>query len=153
MTRRLRAHGIFVLAGSLAVLAPLGARADEKPDPVLAEMGQEYFQAYCASCHGLSAQGDGPVADSLKTRPANLTQIAARRGGTFPGGEIARFIDGRFEVPAHGTREMPIWGATLGANIPESEIAEEVVRGKIASLVEYLKTIQVQGEPANTGSQ
>jgi mono/diheme cytochrome c family protein len=111
-------------------------------DPVLAEMGAEAFPRYCASCHGLRGEGDGPAAEALRTRPADLTRIAARRGGSFPDGEIARFIDGRFALAAHGSREMPIWGERFGETIPETSVAEEITRGRIAVLVEYLKSIQ-----------
>ena len=55
---------------------------------------------------------------------------------------MARFIDGRFALPAHGNREMPIWGQTFGEAIPESSLAEEVTRGQIAVLVSTLKSIQ-----------
>lgn len=129
------ATAIWLAAGAAPVVA-----ADA--DPMLAEMGAEQFQRYCASCHGVAATGDGPVAASLKTQPADLTRIAVRRGGSFPDGEIARKVDGRFALQAHGTREMPIWGKALGDDIPDSGIAEEVARGKILMLVEYLKSIQ-----------
>ena len=79
---------------------------------------------------------------ALLKRPANLTAIAARRGGAFPTGEIARFIDGRFDLPAHGSREMPVWGQRFAADVPEAGIGESIARGNIASLVEYLKSIQ-----------
>jgi len=120
-----------------------GALAAEPAyDPVLAEMGAEAYPRYCGSCHGLRGEGDGPSAGALRTRPADLTRIAARRGGSFPAGEIARFIDGRFELAAHGSREMPVWGERFGEGIPESSVAEEITRGKVAVLVEYLKSIQ-----------
>jgi mono/diheme cytochrome c family protein len=123
---------------------PAAASASAVPgDPVLAELGAESFQRYCASCHGATAHGDGPAAGALKRPPADLTRIAARRGGAFPEGEIARFIDGRYGVDAHGSREMPVWGERLGERIPEPGVSEEVVRGQIAVLIEYLKGIQV----------
>ncbi len=53
-------------------------------------------------------------------------------------------IDGRFDLPAHGSREMPIWGARLAEEIPVFATGEEVARGRIASLVEYLKSLQVR---------
>jgi mono/diheme cytochrome c family protein len=118
------------------------AHAENAYDPVLAELGAESFPRYCGSCHGLHGQGDGPAAGALLRRPADLTRIAARRGGNFPAGEIARFIDGRFTVEAHGSREMPVWGERFGEAIPDSGVSEEVTRGKIAVLVEYLKSIQ-----------
>jgi hypothetical protein len=104
----------------------------------------ETFQRHCASCHGLSATGDGPAAGALRLPlpPADLTRIAERRGGAFPTAEVARFIDGRFFPTAHGSREMPIWGERFGAWIPESSLSEEITRGRIVTLVEYLKSIQ-----------
>ena len=129
----------------LIAIAALCAPAAAEPrgaDSVLAEIGAPIFQRYCASCHGVGGRGDGPSAVALRTPPADLTAIAKRRGGTFPAGEIARFIDGRFELPAHGSREMPIWGERFGADVPESDLAESIARGNVASLVEYLKSIQ-----------
>ena len=110
--------------------------------PMLVEQGAAEFQRYCSSCHGIAATGDGPAATALRTQPADLTRIAARRGGTFPEAEIAQYIDGRFALPAHGSREMPIWGHDLGAPIAPSEFREEVVRGRILNLIEYLRSIQ-----------
>jgi mono/diheme cytochrome c family protein len=114
------------------------------PDPLLVEVGAELFVTYCASCHGVDARGDGPAASALSTPPADLTRIAARSGGVFPESAIAKKIDGRFNVPAHGSREMPIWGARLGDEIPGFATGDEVARGRVASLVEYLKSLQVE---------
>jgi mono/diheme cytochrome c family protein len=123
------------------------AQQSAAADPVLAELGERVFRTYCASCHGLDASGNGPAAHALQVPPADLRRIAARRGGSFPDGEIAMKIDGRFEIVAHGSREMPVWGATFGADIPQSETAESIARGKIAVVVEYLKSIQDLREP------
>ena len=140
--RRLVLRRATLACVALFLLAAGPAAAEEKFDRVLAEMGAEYYAQYCASCHGRDGAGRGPAAGALKKRPADLTRIAQRRGGTFPEGEIARYIDGRFEVTAHGSREMPIWGRRLGERIPEAGISEEIVRGRILVLVEYLKSIQ-----------
>jgi mono/diheme cytochrome c family protein len=133
--------GLVALAASCSSAAPPAAPASS-PDPVLAELGGEVFLRRCASCHGVDGRGDGPASAALRVPPADLTQIAARRGGSFPKGEIARFVDGRFAVTAHGTREMPVWGERLGEQIPEADVSEEVVRGQIGVVVEYLQTIQ-----------
>jgi mono/diheme cytochrome c family protein len=114
------------------------------PDPLLVEVGAELFATYCASCHGVDARGDGPAASALSTPRSDLTRIAARSGGVFPESAIAKKIDGRFNVPAHGSREMPIWGARLGDEIPGFATGDEVARGRVASLVEYLKSLQVE---------
>ena len=120
------------------------AAAAEEPayDPVLAELGAPLFERHCAACHGSEASGDGPVRAALLKQPADLTAIAARRGGQFPAGEIARFIDGRFDLPAHGSREMPVWGQRFGADVPDPGVGESIARGNIASLLQYLKSIQ-----------
>jgi mono/diheme cytochrome c family protein len=111
-------------------------------DFALAGIGAEVYLRRCAACHGVDARGHGPALSALKVPPPDLTQIAHRRDGEFPIGEMARFIDGRFDLPAHGSREMPIWGERLGEAIPEASLGDEIVRGKIATLIEYLKSIQ-----------
>jgi tetratricopeptide (TPR) repeat protein len=126
------------------------ARADAPYDAVLAELGAPHFATYCASCHGSLGRGDGPAARALQTPPADLRRIALRRGGVFPDAEIARKIDGRFEIEAHGSREMPVWGRAFGADVPETDTAESISRGMISVLVEYLKSIQdPAGSPAH----
>jgi mono/diheme cytochrome c family protein len=134
-----------------ALAAALGAgaapAAAEEParrsGDMLATQGRDLFVQHCAACHGSSGRGDGPAASALVTPPADLTGIAARRGGSFPAGDIAAWIDGRFELPVHGTREMPIWGQRLGEPIAQGAGGDEVARGRIDLLVEYLQTIQL----------
>jgi mono/diheme cytochrome c family protein len=110
--------------------------------PLLAELGAGLYREHCAACHGPLGRGDGPAASSLRVPPADLTLIAVRRGGAFPDADVAAFIDGRFELGAHGTREMPIWGRRLAEPIAAGTEGDEVARGRIQILVEYLKTIQ-----------
>jgi mono/diheme cytochrome c family protein len=116
----------------------------QAPEPLLVEVGAELFVTHCASCHGVDARGDGPAASALRIPPADLTRIAARSDGVFPESSTARLIDGRFDLPAHGSREMPIWGTRLANQIPGLAMGDEVARGQIASLVEYLKSQQVE---------
>jgi len=147
-TRRAGIDRVWICA-SIAMLVALagvraGAGAGGSADPMLAEMGAPYFERYCASCHGMSGRGEGPVAEILNPKPADLTRIAERRGGAFPDGEIAKYIDGRFDVAAHGSRQMPVWGERLAEGVPEAGIGESMARGKIVVLVEYLKSIQVE---------
>lgn len=115
---------------------------DAKAASILAELGRDTFQQYCMSCHGVKGEGDGPVAKVLRTAPADLTIIAKRRAGVFPEEEIVKFIDGRTDVAAHGTRDMPIWGRRFGQPIAEDTTGDEVVRGQLLLLLEYLKSIQ-----------
>jgi mono/diheme cytochrome c family protein len=43
--------------------------------------GKEMFTSYCAVCHGPSGKGDGPAANALTKKPADLTQLTAKNGG------------------------------------------------------------------------
>ena len=138
----MRALANLLLLAALGAGAPAAAEPAAADQPLLAELGAELFREHCAACHGALGDGAGPAASSLKVAPSDLTAIALRRGGEFPDAEIAAFIDGRFEVSAHGTREMPIWGRRLAQPIAAGTEGDEVARGRIQILVEYLKTIQ-----------
>jgi mono/diheme cytochrome c family protein len=144
---KLRVSGASVLwtaaAASTLALGLVGAGTEqEKPSGVLVEAGRAEFLRYCASCHGTDGHGKGPVAETLRTPPTDLTRIAKRHGGNFPAGDIASYIDGRTPVSAHGTREMPVWGRILGEKIAEGTTEDEVARGRIDALVAYLISIQ-----------
>lgn len=124
--------------------APRGGEPAQGAGNLLSSLGEQSFARYCASCHGLDGHGNGPAAFSLRTAPPDLTRIAARRAGVFPAGEIAAIVDGRFELAPHGSREMPIWGRRLAEPIAEDTHGEEVARGRIDLLVDYLESIQVE---------
>ena len=137
------AAGLLLLAAGL--LLPTGCASagdNDVPSEILATVGRADFVEHCAPCHGMSGRGNGPAASSLKKPPADLTRIAERHGGRFPTGEISKFIDGRNEIPAHGSREMPIWGREFTARMGNDDIGDELVRGRHLILVEYLETIQ-----------
>ncbi len=134
-------RSIVACATGFVCLLGVAAQAAE-PDPVLVGPGAETFHAYCAACHGATGEGNGPVASELKKPPADLTRLAASRGGRFPDADMARWIDGRFDIPAHGTREMPIWGRVFQQRIAPDSGPDDVVRGRVQTLIEYLKAIQ-----------
>jgi hypothetical protein len=74
------------------------------------DIGKAEYIFVCAACHGADGKGAGPMADALKTKPADLTTITKRNHGVFPLNRIYETIDGRAEVKLHGSRDMPIWG-------------------------------------------
>jgi hypothetical protein len=90
--------------------------------------------------------GNGPQAPSLTPKPTDLTTLRQRNKGTFPFWQVYRMIDGRVDVPGHGTREMPVFGVWF--RIPDDEVSIETewadqVRGRIWQLLSYLASIQV----------
>jgi mono/diheme cytochrome c family protein len=108
--------------------------------------GKALFMRYCASCHGPNGAGDGPLAASLSTPPANLRLLSLRFGNPLPQDVIARFIDGRADVKAHGSRDMPVWGYKFYA---ESGGDEAEVKERIAKLVAFLQSIQTGARTAS----
>ena len=120
------------------------------------DIGKSEFQSSCASCHGADAKGKGPVSDQLKIPPADLTILAKKNNGVFPTKAVYETIYGSKTVPAHGTREMPIWGERFNpimnlphivdpsydALNPSRELREVVVRTRILAVIDYLNRIQ-----------
>ena len=112
-----------------------------KPPRVDYTSGVYLYRTFCASCHGESAKGDGPVAALLSTRPPDLTAIAARAGGRFPRTEVSTAIDGRRGVRGHGSAEMPVWGDVL--KVTEGH-DDAIVKRRIDALVMHLESLQVK---------
>jgi nucleotide-binding universal stress UspA family protein len=104
--------------------------------------GGEVFRTYCATCHGTSGRGDGPLASSMNRKPANLTEIAKRNCGQFPTELVFKTIDGRQPVRGHGGPDMPVWGDAF-AKSREAGDADRV-KAVIQSLVDYLEGIQLR---------
>ena len=71
--------------------------------------------ACCASCYGVDGKGWGPVGPALKTVPTNLTLLSAKNGGAFPVARVAAEIQGGAMTPAHGGKDMPVWGPVFMA--------------------------------------
>jgi len=125
---------------SLLVLALASCGA-----PVADTSGRDLYLRHCASCHGTEGRGDGSLAASLTTAPADLTSIAARNEGRFDEREVMRMIDGRREVAAHGTRDMPVWGAVFeeeGRDEPYPAY-QSLLQSRL--LVDHLRSIQRPG--------
>lgn len=109
-------------------------------------LGKADFQTYCASCHGRTGVGDGPVAEFQALEPADLTKLSRKNRGAFPRERVAAIIDGRQAVKVHGPRDMPVWGDwfNVEAEAPglRAQERELVIKARIDALVLYIETIQ-----------
>lgn len=142
------AHATLRTASILAAIAAVAAirvataqqPQTEHPSFLLSSpYGVDNFHAYCSPCHGRDGMGSGPVALALKKAPPDLTTIMARHNGVFPRGEIRALIaNGSPDVPAHGSRTMPIWGPAFRA-LDSSDRAADL---RLANIVEYISSIQ-----------
>ena len=46
--------------------------------------GEAEYLNSCAACHGPNGKGDGPMAEELTKRPADLTVLQEKNDGEFP---------------------------------------------------------------------
>jgi mono/diheme cytochrome c family protein len=136
--------GVATGLGLCGVVA--GARQTTGPrNPALvipSMAGQDLFTFYCATCHGLDAKGNGPIAAALKVPPADLTQLRRRNRGGFPRERLIGFIAGGGPTlnGAHGSNEMPVWGPIFMALDP----SDRMTTIRIENVVQYLESIQVK---------
>jgi mono/diheme cytochrome c family protein len=116
-----------------------GARPPDAP----VKSGEEMYRSYCAVCHALDGKGGGPATPALRDQVPDLTTLSQRHGGKYPAQYVESIL--RFGTakgfPAHGNKDMPIWGRVF-ASVPET--AESTVTRRITSLTEYLGTIQAK---------
>ena len=93
--------------------APDGGRAGQNTTVSSSRFsGAADFQAYCASCHGPAAKGDGVIATSLVKRPPDLTRLAKRHGDEFPEERVFKMIEGRSPGASHRAPDMPVWATS-----------------------------------------
>jgi high-affinity iron transporter len=94
--------------------------------------GEGVYVADCATCHGATGAGDGPLAASLSVRPPALSDLAVQ--GRFSDEELAHLVErGRPGTP------MPGFARTLE-------------REQIASLVAFLRVLPTAERRTHQGS-
>ena len=130
-------RGIGIGLAALTTLA-FNVAAPAADDAVEAS-GKARFGQYCAVCHGAGAKGDGPFANLMTSKPADLTMLAKANNGEFPFGRVYDTIDGRNMLTAHGTTDMPIWGREMK---DQGIGGETELRGRLVETVMYLRSIQ-----------
>ena len=100
--------------------------------------GSALFQGYCASCHGPSGAGDGPVAPHLLNAVPDLRTLAQRADPPLDKAQIINTIDGRSMRAVHGSNDMPVWGWTF-RDVDESELETQA---RLDALATYVLSIQ-----------
>jgi len=135
---------VAVLVASAALAMAQGQTPVIKHIPIRptnASSGQEMFKSYCAVCHAEDGKGNGPAATALKVPPADLTALAQKNGGKYPALHVSSVVRGEAELPAHGSKDMPVWGP-LFLRLSQGHEAE--VQQRIANLNQYIESIQAK---------
>ena len=78
-----------------------------------------------------------------------MTLLQRKNNGIYPFDRVYEVIDGRANIAAHGTREMPIWGRRYAARAADYYVdvpydPEAYVRGRILAVTEYVYRLQVK---------
>jgi len=109
-----------------------------------AQTGAELYRNHCATCHGINATGDGPMAGVLMIRPSDLTKLQADNGGVFPTERVVSRIDGRDPLVSHGS-PMPVYGFFFQGEdtaIKAPDGQPILTSQPIVDLLAYLETVQ-----------
>jgi len=139
-------HRIFPLVGLVLCLAVF-AEPQEKQirripaKPTSPASGQEMYTSYCAVCHGTDGRGGGPAAEALKVPPSDLTTLARKNGGKYPSDHVASAIQGDLRLPAHGSKEMPVWGKVFW-RMSQGHSSE--VQLRVTNLNKYIESLQAK---------
>lgn len=133
---------IILLLGCLLLARPAIAQGND-----IAE-GRELYLEHCAACHGTKGDGHGPLQHELTEPAADLRLLSRRYGNPLPEDQIARFMDGRADVKAHGPRDMPVWGWEMWQN-PDGSGNPNQVSDSVVQIIHYLQSIQMVGSRAS----
>lgn len=137
--------GTAMIRSLFAVAAILSSQFLVSPVPaqdLSSYSGEELYQRFCASCHGRQGYGDGPAAEALSVMMPDLTRLYRRHGNRFPEDQVRRSVIGSDELPAHGSRLMPVWGYEFAAGLGGDEQAQQAAAAIIDRLLGYLREIQ-----------
>jgi mono/diheme cytochrome c family protein len=108
------------------------------------EAGADLYRVHCATCHGLEASGQGPMAGVLLIRPVDLTALTAGNDGVFPTERVVMRIDGRDPLVSHGS-PMPVYGFFFEGEDTSVKApnGQPILTSKpIVDLLAYLQSIQ-----------
>ena len=123
---------LMIVLALLALTAPTAAVAGD------AEAGKASYQANCASCHGVSGKGDGPVGLALEPHPRDFTVAAFKfdADGSGAPGEDADLV----MVIQNGA--MKFGGSPLMA--PWPTLTEE----QVTDIIAHIRSLKAEGGAA-----
>lgn len=129
-----------LLATLLLAVCAVGARGNPAQDQDKDQLPANYvpsgatiYKQYCAACHGVDARGHGPTGRILRKPAPDLTTLAKRHGGKFPYEYVKAILTFAPGVPAHGSGDMPMWGALFEFYYNKSSAQQ-----RIQNLCDYL---------------
>lgn len=149
LTRAILIAAFAIGTGAIVFAQQRTAPQPRQPATPKIDLGKVEYESKCATCHGLKGKGDGPTAAYLTRKAADLTTMAKRNNGILPVASMYEIIDGSKAVPAHGSRDMPVWGTAYRIQAGEYFLdvpydSEAYVRARILTVIEYIDRLQVK---------
>ncbi len=137
---------LWALVGVPLVLgAGLGGSSqagEPSPDP-----NGVLYQRYCASCHGVSADGNGVRASHLDPRPADLRQLPRKYSSSVLRSKYLAFVlDDR-----HSGRKR-ICGERVLAKLPQSPSLVFLRRGTVMAVLDYIDRLKPVDRETTNGA-
>lgn len=130
----------LVLISTGLAVAALIACTPPAPTPT----GASDFADLCAPCHGPGGKGDGPMAAELTRKPADLTGLSDRNGGSFPLTKVMNKIWGYSRggaVPSMMPHFAPVMDSpTVPVDVGNG--IETPTPTRLIDLADYLRTLQ-----------
>lgn len=130
---------LFIFALLIMAHGWAWAEVEKKPPPSKeAEGGRPSYDKWCAGCHGMKGEGDGPAADYLDPRPRDFTQ------GTF---KIRRTLSG--ELPLDEDILHVIANGMPGSSMPgwKEKFSEKELHQLVAYIKGFIDPGLAGGEP------
>jgi mono/diheme cytochrome c family protein len=140
--RRQRMRTLSIMALALGLMSPV-VHAQDIDAPGDPEEGKALYDEFCATCHGIDANGRGPMAPILLVQPSDLTTLTERHG-EFPITRIVMRIDGRDPLVSHGS-DMPVWGDFFEGEdaVLRAETGQPIFTSRpVVDLTAFLASIQ-----------
>ena len=138
---------VGLIAAVLLAAVPSGSQnVTVKPKPIVYTNpvdGRQMYVTYCAPCHGMTGEGNGPAAPAFKQAPTNLTLLAKTHGGNYPQETLKNSLTFGTNVRAHGDAKMPVWGE-LFDSLDSGSGASSVPKLRIKNLADYIQTLQAK---------
>jgi len=106
--------------------------------------GEALFMHHCATCHGRTGTGNGPMAPAMALQPTDLTLLQAGNDGVFPTLRVVMRIDGREPLVSHGS-PMPVFGDFFegrGVALKTPSGQPIITSQPVVDLVTWLESLQ-----------
>lgn len=133
---------IFTRLPAIATAAILASGALAQDTAI----GAALYQKHCATCHGVEATGQGPMAGVLVIKPVDLVALTRDNGGVFPTARVVARIDGRDPLVSHGS-PMPVYGDFFEGNDTalKTPAGQPIMTsGPIVDLIAFLQSVQME---------